>query len=506
MFLGHPNVFSRQVQLKHSGFDPLQPLSGLTSTCHSGAKLMWFPRRKIGSLLLLGLSSCGLPSCGGIAVDDPSFDASQRGPRSTGGAPSAPEEPGAGGSGIGGTAVTGGFTGTGGSMPGDFPPLNAEGAIETAYLQHLPSWVQEVGDRLAMVGMGNGVNEISAFASRGPGPIPDWLSYIPEASAASNGALDGDGNVYLVGTTYSKFVPDQAGGLADAIVVRFDADTGELLWKTQWGGKSHDRGEAARMLDATTLLVAGETAGFPEGPESQGESDIFLRAVDVRSGEVLWTQTYGTTGRDEVRELLIGIAGDVYLVGKTSGAFTAEPAQGEEGYILRVSASSGELFAREVIGGSGDDEVREALLDADGRLWIGGTTTSALFDQTHRGGEDIFVARLDSQTLSPLSLHQFGTPEDDRFVGLESGSAEEIYVAGFTSGTWSGQKSFGGQDGFHAQISARGDSLENLRQFGTASDDRLSAFVASKTGDLIFIGPTRSGSDWNTYYLRLSPP
>jgi hypothetical protein len=81
-----------------------------------------------------------------------------------------------------------------------------------------------------------------------------------------------------------------------------------------------------------------------------------------------------------------------------------------DGFVARVDLNTNALEWASLIGGSQTDEVRALQLLERGRLFIGGTTTSAdllgpdagSHDDTYNGEEDIFLLRMETDNTPPL--------------------------------------------------------------------------------------------------------
>jgi hypothetical protein len=110
-------------------------------------------------------------------------------------------------------------------------------------------------------------------------------------------ALDGHGNVLLVGMTASTNFPARLGsgflrainfGGFDAFVMVLDS-RGETVRSGYWGGENHDYGYAIACDPAGNIFFAGETASanFPTVSPLQavfgGERDAFLAKISIQA-------------------------------------------------------------------------------------------------------------------------------------------------------------------------------------------------------------------------------
>ncbi len=93
-------------------------------------------------------------------------------------------------------------------------------------------------------------------------------------------APDGQGGVYVAGSTAGSMVEDAHAGLTDAFAARYDAD-GSLLWLGQKGTEDNDQANAVVASGvAGRAFVGGSARGDLAGVGSQiGEYDAFIALV-----------------------------------------------------------------------------------------------------------------------------------------------------------------------------------------------------------------------------------
>jgi hypothetical protein len=250
------------------------------------------------------------------------------------------------------------------------------------------------------------------------------------------------------------------------------------------------------------LLVAGETEGLSPGTPSVGEWDTYLLELNPETGAERWFVQYGTTGQEYVRDMVLDSSGFAYIVGNTDGSFLGGAAQGGEGFILKVEADGGALIDARMVASPGDDEARRVVIDSSGWLWVAGTTTGGLATPSY-GEEDAYVSRLDPQSMEFLSVAQFGSPRNDRLVSLAMGPTGQMYLAGFTTGGVGFEDGHGGEDVFVARVAPTGTSLEAVLQFGGAGDDRVTYMTVAPNGDLLLAGVVTTEMGVETYLMRL---
>jgi hypothetical protein len=146
-------------------------------------------------------------------------------------------------------------------------------------------------------------------------------------------AVDGDSNIYVVGTTWYVLPSQDAAGQGSAFLRKYNP-TGVELWTRQFG--TDDTIARKVALDSQrNIYVVGSTQGTIPGQTSTGAFDAFLRKHDP-AGQELWTRQFGTDGIDQARSLVLAGDATVYVVGETAGVLPRQAAAGEVDAFLRM--------------------------------------------------------------------------------------------------------------------------------------------------------------------------
>ncbi len=161
------------------------------------------------------------------------------------------------------------------------------------------------------------------------------------------------------------------------------------------------------------------------------------------------------------------------------------------------------------IDGVGDVGYNVALAPNGDVIVVGRTpsgdfpTTAGAYQESHRGGEDIFVAALSPDGMTLRFATFIGGSSVDRPDGsLVIGEDGEIWIAGVTSSadfpTTSGafDRSYGGaQDGFVLALSSDGTSLLFSSYLGSSTEDTIAGLDLAPNGNPTVTGRTR-GTDF----------
>src|SRR5690606_29309565 len=106
-----------------------------------------------------------------------------------------------------------------------------------------------------------------------------------------------DNNLILAGKTLSQDFPGYRGGPSDAIVVKLNGTTGNVIWEKAFGGSmSEGFTDIAQygngyVLAGTSRSADGDVAG------NFGHWDVWLMAID-ENGNILWNNNYGGSADD----------------------------------------------------------------------------------------------------------------------------------------------------------------------------------------------------------------
>ncbi len=234
-------------------------------------------------------------------------------------------------------------------------------------------------------------------------------------------ALDRDGNVWVTGRTQASDLPmvkpvqGKIAGKTNAFVMKFDAE-GKLLFSTYYGGESHETPVAIAVDSQGSAYIAGRATSenMPVRNALQPKlaatnADGFLVKYSS-AGELEYATYLGGKGPfDNIHAIAVGPDDSLYVAGEnaTDGLATAnawiKEAHAYSSFAARISTDGSRLIYYTYIGASGGYSVARAIaVDAQGRAWVAGHTSSKRFATTanaiqaaYAGGRrDAFLVRL----------------------------------------------------------------------------------------------------------------
>lgn len=344
-------------------------------------------------------------------------------------------------------------------------------------------------------------------------------------------ALDGLGNVYLIGSTRSADFPVQAGGFdttynegTDALVVKLNWLEGSLSYTTYLGGQGGDRGYGIAVDDSGYAYVTGFSYSwdFPVTPGAFSTvnlsypnwDDIFVVKLVPAGSELVYGTFLGGRRGDGGYGIAVDDSGCAYVTGDTDsddfpvtfGAFDTTLGGKKDVLVAKLNPTGSELDFATYVGGEFFDYGEGIALDGFGRAYVTGETQSddfpvtfGAFDTTSNGGGDAFLVKLD-QAASILEYATFlGGISEDRGVGIAVDDSGYAYVTGYTLSTGFpttagvfDREHNGLQDVFVTKLNPLGSALEYATLLGGSADDRGAAIVVDDSSHVYITGRTKS--------------
>jgi hypothetical protein len=327
---------------------------------------------------------------------------------------------------------------------------------------------------------GNNAGYSDAFILKfNPSGVRQWATYYGGSSydEASSVATDPQGNVYVVGWTYSTDFPvyNPGGGAyyqgnnadsSDAFILKFNS-SGVRLWATYYGGSNYDYTNSVTTDPQGNVYVVGSTwsTDFPvynpgdgaycQGSFAGGYSDAFILKFNS-SGVRLWATYYG--GNDlweEALSVATDPQGNVYVAGYTYSTdfpvynpgdgvyYQGNNAGGYDAFILKFNSSGVRLWAT-YYGGVSWERANSVTTDSQGNVYVVGSTRSSDFPVYNPGGGayfqrgfgydyDAFILKFNSSGVRLWATYYRGSSIDDA-SSLTTDPQGNVYVVG---GTWS---------------------------------------------------------------------
>lgn len=283
-------------------------------------------------------------------------------------------------------------------------------------------------------------------------------------------AVDGGGNAYVTGRTFSGDFPTTPGvfqtllnykGIpgtgGNAFITKLNGRGSALLYSTYLGGSSTDQANGISLDKAGNVYVTGgafstdfpTTAGAFQ-PASKGTVNAFVSKLNPAGTALAYSTYLGGNQVDIGNGIAVDGDGNAYVTGQTSsgnfpttaGAFQTALKSGSNAFVTKLNTAGTALDYSSYLGGSNSDLGRGIAVDSNGKAWIVGTTSSTDFPTTGpvqtalRGSGNAFVAAIDpamvGKASSVFSTYLGGSNADQgTAIALDGGG--NAYVTGITN-------------------------------------------------------------------------
>ena len=337
---------------------------------------------------------------------------------------------------------------------------------------------------VALAGSSYMVNVVMAGS---PYPI-DWIRQFGTNSVdyAYGVAVDSSRNAFVSGHTGGTLPGQSTSGLNDAFVRKYDS-AGAEQWTRQFGSANDDSACSVAVDSPGNVFVAGYTWGALPGQSSAGGNDAFIRKFNS-AGVEQWTRQFGTSSVDYAYGVALDSSGNVFVAGYTWGALPGQSTSGAyDAFVRKYNSAGVEQWTRQ-FGTNTNDGAYSVAVDSSGNVFVSGYTGGTFPGQSPSGLDDAFMRKYDSAGVEQWT-RQFGSANDDCAYSVAVDSSGNVFVAGYTGGTFPGQSSAGERDAFICKYDSAG--LEQwTRQFGSDSKDLARGVAVDPSGNSFVVGET----------------
>ena len=218
-------------------------------------------------------------------------------------------------------------------------------------------------------------------------------------------AVDASGNVYVGGESNATWGSPERAYTADydAFAAKLDS-AGNLLWNTFLGGSGADYGAGIAVDASGNVYVGGDseaTWGSPVRAYAAGQADAFAARLDS-AGVLQWNTFTGAGGFTTGHAIALDAVGNAYLTGSSESLGWGDPVlspsvfSGLYAYVVKLDSASGVRFWNLFLGQDGADIPTGIAVDAADNIYVVGYTdgTWGSLIRAYTGSNYSFVAKL----------------------------------------------------------------------------------------------------------------
>jgi len=248
------------------------------------------------------------------------------------------------------------------------------------------------------------------------------------------------------------------------------------------GSGSNAAGQVLRFNDNGSSAAAGFTSRIEA---NDGLTSTEVTGTDEYGKATTSTITTPISAASTANATAVDAQGNIFVVGTTQGTLANQTIKGSQDAYLTKYDSTGTILWTRLIGTSSSAEGFAVATDSSGNVVVAGRVDTELTGGSVGGGTDSFVTKFNSAG-EEVFTYQISPLSDDGATSLTIGPDNSIYVGGYaksaiTSGTtYAG----GGGDATVVKLSAAG-KREWSREFGTAGVDQTRSLAIAADGNLL---------------------
>lgn len=233
--------------------------------------------------------------------------------------------------------------------------------------------------------------------------------------------------------------------------------------------------EDRREIDIPANLTVNPTGDFVVAAtiEGHGFGDASVTHYDP-GGQVLWTTTWGDSRTEEVFDVALDAARNVYVVGGISN----DPDEQEHAFLTKLDADGKLLWTRE-LPGEAYELATQIAVDGQGHILL------AVRRGYVKGALDASVRKLDADG-NLLWEQVWDGPEDTTLFSLCTDAAGNVFIGG------SQEEAMSDRQGLVAQLDPDGAVVWSRSTASTASE--VTGVVPTSHGSIIVGGRGNAGA------------
>ncbi len=305
-------------------------------------------------------------------------------------------------------------------------------------------------------------------------------------------AVDSSGNIYVLGNATGNIGSQINQGSQDVYLTKYDS-AGNVVWQNLVGSAGSASGYGLALDPSGGVVISGaSTADLSTNSVADGNNDSFVARYDT-SGNQTWIKQIQTLATNQAGSVSVDASGNIFIGGAVSGGVigAGQTAQGGGDAYLAKFDANGNLLAENQFGTSGADQVSATATASDGSLYVASIQNGQAVVAKYAGG-DITAAPVWTQTLGALSSGGAigGLAVSGNQVYVSGTTSNANLTAGGQASIASA--STGGTDAFVFNLSDNGSTstANHVSYIGTSASDKGGAMTVGPDGTIYLAGTT----------------
>jgi hypothetical protein len=290
-------------------------------------------------------------------------------------------------------------------------------------------------------------------------------------------ALDDSGNVFVTGSTTGK------DSSYDYATIKYSSAGVQRWVETYSGAQASEDNPAALVIDNDGNVIV---TGSSFGPDSSYD---FVTIKYSSSGGLIWLERYASSDEsdDYPVDILADGSGNFYIAGNSQ-----DQVGDSRGVVVSCTSAGNENLLITYDGGGNSYEATDALLDAQGSIYLGGGI------ETDLDGFDYGTLKYSSSGVQDwVETYDDPSGNDDEVAGMALDGTGNLIVTGASG------DSDGTDDFYTVKYDSNGNTLWSRRFSNPNSDDDPYFITLDAAGSVYIAGSSSpSGGDYENILLK----
>lgn len=307
-----------------------------------------------------------------------------------------------------------------------------------------------------------------------------------------------NGDPVILASSSSTNIHAGHHGGTDAYLVRTTSN-GDTLWTKFIGGNSTDIG-ADLIINSNNeivVLIATRSSNSGDIGQTKGSMDFFFARVDAANGNILASNSFGSSTSDgaigiaEASKNRYVVVGDVV----TSNGDITTPLHGLRDIWAALIDNNGNILKQANYGGSNNEYVNSIKPLSDGNFIFAGLSRSIDHDlKNNNGKDDGWVCKIDT-SLNIIWSTTLGGSEQDIIYSTYEHTNGSIFITGTSASIDKDLANVTNTNGSHmvmaAKLSAAGN-VQWINCYGGTADEDETGILISKDNKIYISANTAS--------------